>query len=118
MREPYAQRGPFICSARANPADTHAPRPARDCRRVPATLVFRWSMSDPWEIPDVLLDDPAYWRGLAAAVLEEAASSKDNAEREILHAMATNLERGAEDAERRLRERQKRASGTAGPPAR
>jgi hypothetical protein len=67
-------------------------------------------MSDPWEIPDLLLDDPAYWRSLAAAVLEEAATSKEEAQRPILHAIAINLERAAEDAERRRREREERAA--------
>ena len=62
-------------------------------------------VSDPWDIPDELLNDPAYWRGLAAAVLEEAARIENQVEREILHAIAANLERGAANAERRRRGR-------------
>jgi hypothetical protein len=67
-------------------------------------------MSDPWEIPDSLFDDPAYWRRRAASAVREAAQTEDLQEWLILQALAQNFERAAEAAERRRRERQSKAA--------
>ena len=63
-------------------------------------------MSDPWEIPDSLFDDPAYWRRRAAIATSEAAQTEDLQQWLILQALAENFEREAEAAERRRSRRE------------